>query len=106
MPLRSPGPPLAAPADTTDGDDTSGKPRGCRYRSWAQLLRTLGIDGLLCPTCNGRMRVLSLVREPDEVRRFLRAVGESTEPPERAPARGPPFWASRALRVKSGADAA
>jgi hypothetical protein len=79
---------------------------GCRYRSWAELLRTLGIDGLLCPKCAGRMRVLSLVRDPQEVRRLLRAMGEPTEPPERAPARGPPYWASRVLRVRSGTDAA
>ena len=73
---------------------------------WAELLRTLGIDGLQCPLCNGRMPVLSLVRDPEEVRRFVRALGEPTEPPARAPARGPPDWVSRALRIRSGADAA
>ena len=52
------------------------------------------------------MRVLALVREPDEIRRYLRAIGERTEAPERALARGPPYWASRALRLRSGADAA
>ena len=34
------------------------------------------------------------------------AAGEVAEPPHRAPARGPPYWASRALRIRSGADAA
>ena len=34
----------------------------------------------------------------DEVRRFLQALGEPTTFLKRAPARGPPSWASRALR--------
>jgi len=51
------------------------------------------------------MRILALVRDPDEVRRFLQALGEPTAPPKRAPARGPPYWVSRTLRIRSGADA-
>jgi hypothetical protein len=34
------------------------------------------------------------------VARFLRHVGEPTEPPPRAPARDPPFWHSRVLRQR------
>ncbi len=82
------------------------KRAGCRYRSSAELLRTLGIDAFACPSCQGRKRVLGLVRDPGEVRRFLRALGEPTAPPKRAPARGPPYWAIRALRIRSDADAA
>jgi hypothetical protein len=88
------------------GESSQPKRAGCRYRSWAELLRTLGIDAFACPNCQGRMRILALVRGPDEVRRFLQALGEPTEPPTRTPARGPPYWASRALRIRSGADAA
>ena len=94
------------PAATSGEDANEPKRQGCRYRSWAELLGTLGIDALECPSCQGRMRILALVREPNEVRRFLRAAGEVAEPPHRAPARGPPYWASRALRIRSGADAA
>ena len=43
------------------------------------------------------MRILALVRDQDEVRRFLQALGEPTEPPKRAPAQSP------ALLGKSGA---
>jgi len=93
-------------ADVSAGDDAPKRVAGCRYRTWAELLNTLGIDGLLCPTCQGRMVVLSLVRDAHEIRRYLRAIGERSEPPERVPARGPPYWASRALRIRSGADAA
>jgi hypothetical protein len=104
--LRSrivPVPPVA-PAD--DDDECKPKPSCCRYRTWAELLGTLGIDGLACPTCAGRMRVLALVREAHDIKRKLKAIGEATEPPARTPARGPPYWASRALRIRSGADAA
>ena len=106
--LRSrivPTPPVLQVAQ--DADESS-KPKraGCRYRSWAELLRTLGIDAFACPNCGGRMRILALVRDQDEVRRFLQALGEPSAPPKRAPARGPPYWASRALRIRSGADAA
>ena len=100
-----PTPPAVEVAEDA-GEATKPKRAGCRYRSWAELLRTLGIDAFACPSCQGRMRILALVRDPDEVRRFLQSLGEPTAPPKRAPARGPPYWASRALRIRSGADAA
>ena len=98
-----PRPPIAV-AD--EASEAKPKRHGCRYRTWAELLRTLGIDAFECPKCQGRMRILALVRDPNDVGRFLRAIGEPTEAPERAPARGPPYWASRALRIRWGADAA
>ena len=98
-----PVPPEVAPAD---GEESKPKKTGCRYRTWAELLAALGIDALACPKCAGRMRVLRLVREAHDIRNKLAAMGEATEPPARAPARGPPFWASRALRIRADADAA
>jgi hypothetical protein len=44
------------------------------------------------------MRLVALVTDPKQVRRFLHGIGEPTEPPARLPARGPPFWQSRVLR--------
>ncbi len=93
-------------AAAEDASEAKPKLQGCRYRSWAELLATLGIDSFECPRCQGLLRILALVREPNDVRRFLKALGEPTEAPERAPARGPPFWASRALRIRSAAHAA
>ena len=104
--LRSrvvPVPPATLPAD---GEQSKPKKTGCRYRTWAELLAALGIDALECPTCAGRMRVLRLVREANDIRKNLAAMGEPTEPPARAPARGPPYWASRALRIRADVDAA
>jgi transposase len=72
---------------------------GSRYRPWAELLkRTFGIDVETCPRCGGRMRLLALFTDPPNVARFLRHLGEPTDPPTRAPARDPPFWQSRVLR--------
>jgi hypothetical protein len=44
------------------------------------------------------MRLLALVKEPASIARYLAAVGESTEVPQRSPGRGPPYWKSRVLR--------
>jgi hypothetical protein len=44
------------------------------------------------------MRLLALISDLPSVARFLRHLGEPTEPPKRAPARDPPYWTSRVLR--------
>ncbi|MBX3206000.1 MAG: transposase [Labilithrix sp.] len=93
-----------APAEgvvQTDAQDR--RPRRCRYRPWAELMmRTLAVDVLCCPRCSGRLRLVALMTEPKEIRSYLRALGDATEAPARSPARGPPFWASRALRRHAG----
>jgi len=79
------------------------KRAGSRYRPWAELLkRCFAIDVLACPRCGGSMRLVALVTEAASVRRFLRRLGESTDAPARAPARGPPYWRSRGLRRAAG----
>ena len=94
----------AAPAseETSVTSHEAPEPRGFRYRPWAELLRrTFALDVLACPKCEGRMRLLAMVTDDESVRRYLRALGEPTDVPARSPARGPPFWASRALRRTS-----
>jgi hypothetical protein len=82
-------------------------PRRSPYRPWAELLRrTFGFDVLACPRCDGRVRLLAMVTEPKSVARYLRALGEPTDAPARAPARGPPFWKSRVLRRAASDHAA
>jgi hypothetical protein len=46
--------------------------------------------------------VLASMTEQKELRRYLQALSEATKPPERSPARGPPYWRSRALRRRAG----
>ena len=48
------------------------------------------------------MKLLAIVTDPKSVARFLRGLGEPTDVPERAPARGPPYWQSRVLRRGAG----
>jgi hypothetical protein len=62
------------------------------------LARTFAVDVLECPTCQGRMKLLALVKDPKSITGYLATVGEETEVPRRSPGRGPPFWKSRVLR--------
>ena len=98
-------PKVAAPANDTETSAEPPKRSGSRYRPWAELLqRCFSIDVLSCPACGGRMRLVALVTDPKSTRRFLRGLGEPTEPPAREPARGPPYWMSRVLRRAAGDD--
>jgi Putative transposase/Transposase zinc-binding domain len=72
------------------------------YRAWAELLkRTFDIDVLDCPNCHGRMKLLAMITDANSVARYLAKLGETTDAPRRAPSRGPPYWKSRVLRLKS-----
>jgi len=71
------------------------------YRRWAELLaRTFAVDVLCCPSCQGRMRLLAVIKESASIARYLARVGEATEVPHRSPSRGPPYWKSQVLRRK------
>lgn len=71
----------------------------CTYRPFLALLhRTLAIDLETCDRCGGRARVIALVNDPESIARFLRHLGEPTEPPPIAPARAPPYFKSRIFR--------
>ena len=65
-------------------------------------MRTFALDVLCCPRCSGRLRLVALMTEPKEIARYLRALGEPTDPPARSAARGPPYWSSRVLRRRAG----
>ena len=43
----------------------------CRL-TWALMMRGFGTDVLRCPTCEGRMRVIAHIEEPEVVVRILR----------------------------------
>jgi len=84
-------PPSPEAADAGDKADTPAHAGG--YRPWAELLaRTFAVDVLACPRCQGRMKLLGLVKNPTIT------VGEATEVPRRSPGRSPPYWKSRVLR--------
>jgi hypothetical protein len=59
---------------------------------WAILLRrSHDIDVLDCPRCHGRLRLLAVVRDKHQARRFLRYLGEPDDPQPLASARDPTF---------------
>jgi len=62
------------------------------------------IDVLVCPNCQGRVKLLAVVKNPVSIARYLTAVGEPTEAPSRSPDRGPPYWKSRVLRRQALGD--
>jgi hypothetical protein len=90
--------PPQAPAES----DEPGRPdHAGGYRPWAELLaRSFAVDVLACPTCQGRMKLLALVKGPASIARYLATLGEPTEVKQRSPGRGPPYWKSRVLRLK------
>jgi hypothetical protein len=88
-----------SPAQAAASDEPDRPDHAAGYRPWAELLaRTYAVDVLSCPTCQGRMKLLALVKNPAIIARTLAAAGEATEVPQRSPGRGPPYWKSRVLR--------
>ena len=86
-------PPAAENVEPEKGVRKSG------YRPWAELLqRTFAVDVLTCPSCQGRMRLLAVVKNPVSIARYLTATGELTDVPDRSPPRTPPYWKSQVLR--------
>jgi len=60
---------------------------------WALLLARLFESlPLVCPNCGADMRIIAFMTEAAPVQRILAHIGEPTEPPPIAPARGPPSW--------------
>ncbi len=111
-------PPLPAVADATeaqaeaeaDGDGSpcskhespSADKRRCGWRPWIELLkRSFAVD-LRCPRCNSTMKLKSFLTSPRSLHRLLSRLGEPTEVQDKAPARGPPYFASKAVRRHFG----
>jgi hypothetical protein len=63
-----------------------------RYLSAILLARIYEAFPLQCPTCHAAMRIIAFANDPAAVRTIPDHIGESTQPPRIAPARGPPLW--------------
>ena len=60
---------------------------------WAMLLaRIYEAFPLQCPICRASMRIIALVNDPASVSKIVDHIGESTQPPRIALARGPALW--------------
>ena len=64
---------------------------------WAMLLaRIYESLPLTCPICHVSMRIIAFINDAGIVKKILDQIGESTQPPRIAPARGPPLWEAAA----------
>ena len=64
---------------------------GFSRTTWAVLLkRVFLVDALTCPKCNGRMKILAVITDPDPVRAILDNLGIPSQAPRRKAARPPP----------------
>jgi hypothetical protein len=91
---------LTAAANDTSSSPTDASPRPRRL-GWAKLLaRVFAVDVTVCRKCGGRMRVLEVVSDPDDIARVLHGARAPPPPPRsRRPGngKGPPH-ATRGAR--------
>ena len=64
-------------------------------------MRTFRLD-LACKGCGKRMKLKAFVTSAKSLGRLCTRVGDPTSPPERAPARGPPYFATKIVRRALG----
>jgi hypothetical protein len=60
-------------------------------------VRTFGFDLLECPRCDGKMRLLATIDQPEVVHKILEHLGVPTEICQPRPARSPPEEAALCL---------
>jgi predicted Zn-ribbon and HTH transcriptional regulator len=54
-----------------------------RKQSWARLLRKIyEVDPFLCPKCNGQMRVVAIIEDPEELRKIIAWAAEKAVVPQ------------------------
>jgi hypothetical protein len=84
-------------------DGTEVKPRRASHYLWAMLLaRIYEAFPLNCPICQAQMQIIAFINETGDVRKILEHIGESSQPPRIAPARGPPLWELAAASAQAG----
>ena len=75
---------------TDDADDNAPVPLHRRI-TWSELLRkSFGFDALLCPRCQGRMRLVAVIKDHGVAAKILRHLGLPTDVVDAAPPRAPP----------------
>jgi hypothetical protein len=59
---------------------------------------------LSCTICHSQMRIIAFINDAGTVKKILDHIGESTQPPRIAPARGPPLWEAAAAAEQAEND--
>jgi uncharacterized protein YbaR (Trm112 family) len=82
---------MSASSGQAESDHSSPR-RRTRWILWAELMkRSMDLDVLSCPTCHGRLRVISAILQADVVAKILRCLEEKNiEAPIMRPVRAPP----------------
>ena len=87
-------PPGEAPTAASASAEANDEPTAAslsRHWAWANLMRrAFDIDVLACPRCDGRLRLIATVENPEAIRAILAALTILRERADRAP----PFAAS------------
>ncbi len=90
--LRPDGLPVP-PAPTSVANDEEPCHRAAARYLWAMLqARIYEAFPLACPICHAEMRIIAFINEGATVKKILDHIGEASQPPRIAPARGPPLW--------------
>ena len=73
---------------------------------WAVLIaRIYEVFALLCPHCDGQMRLIAFITHSADIRKILDHIGVDSEPPHIAPARGPALWECCDAQLGEGSQA-
>ena len=98
-------PAAVSPAPTSAASSEEPRHRAVARYLWAMLLaRIYEAFPLSCPICHASMRIIAFVNDLTAVGKILDHIGESTQPPRIAPARGPPLWEAAAAAEQAGND--
>ena len=101
---RDAGPPHTGtqqqPVDDEREHDVTHSPRRSRWQPWDELLKRSFDIERRCPRCHSPMKLKSFVTREKSFQRLLSRLREPTDVQGKAPARGPPYFASQVLRQR------
>jgi hypothetical protein len=93
QPVKVPAEPVTAGCDVPTPPEPAPPKRSQAHYLWAVLIaRIYEVFPLLCPLCGGQMRIIAFITHSADIRQMLDHIGVQSEPPNIAPARGPPLW--------------
>jgi len=98
-------PAAVSPAPTSAATHEESRHRAVARYLWAMLLaRIYEALPLSCTICHSQMRIIAFINDAGTVKKILDHIGESTQPPRIAPARGPPLWEAAAAAEQAEND--
>jgi hypothetical protein len=74
------------PGDEKSGGEGGEKCKDSRYIDWAMLLKKVfQIDITICPKCQGKLRIISVINEKSIIKQILDHMGLGSDPPTSVP---------------------